>query len=323
MPSSSKHKQRGTQCYGEFTRCILCKLVKMAPLVQMICDTYIQPSIKDPENMKNDDSSDIVYSIIGPNQTVLRDWQKAVVFTIPINWAAKWYSSILGHQIYLALDHKCLCYIVRFGVIIWEQVLALNSEHKDANTLIIYHLHKLMKEQPGLNISIHCDDTDVLLLLLYHVSCGNIQARVWMDSGKVFNNTRHCINISHIILEESNPSPFDAGSMPSLVVILQPPSFVKGNSELWTGWRKFQHAWKHWLPLVCNRMFHIVCCPPWSPLFVQCMHVQKWRVWTKPVMISLNVHMPPKPKFAIAVSFRSRLLQPHARADVVTHATHN
>ena len=90
-------------------------------------------------------------------------------------------------------------------MIVREQVLALNSEHEEADTLIIYmyHLHKLRQEQPGLSISVPCDDTDVLLLLLYHVTCGNIQARV-------FNNTRRYINISQIIMEESNPSLFDA-----------------------------------------------------------------------------------------------------------------
>ena len=41
-------------------------------------------------------------------------------------------------------------------------------------------------------------------------TCGNIQARVWMDARKVFNNTRRHINISQIIMEESNPSLFDA-----------------------------------------------------------------------------------------------------------------
>ena len=192
----------------------------MAPLVQLICDTYIHPSIKDPERMKRGDSSETVYSITGPNQNVPRDWQKALDSSsfkesflrfLSTEWQRQEYGVILGQrQIYLALDHKCFRYTVRYGVIVREQVLALNSEHEEADTIIIYHLHKLTQEQPGLSISVRCDDTDVLLLLLYHVTCGNIQARVWMDAGKVFNNTRRYINISQIVMEESNPSLFDA-----------------------------------------------------------------------------------------------------------------
>ena len=206
--------------YGEVARCLLSKLVQMAPLVQLICDTYIHPSIKDPERMKRGDSSETVYSITGPNQNVPRDWQKALDSSsfqesflrfLSTEWQRQEYGAILRQrQIYLALDHKCFRYTVRSGVIVREQVLALNSEHEEADTLIIYHLHKLTQEQPGLSISVRCDDTDVLLLLLYHVTCGNIQVRVWMDAGKVFNNTRRYINISQIIMEESNPSLFDA-----------------------------------------------------------------------------------------------------------------
>ena len=170
--------------------------------------------------MKRGDSSETVYSITGPNQNVPRDWQKALdsssfkesfVRFLSTEWQRQEYGAILGQrQIYLALDHKCFHYTVRSGVIVREQVLALNSEHEEADTLIIYHLHKLTQEQPGLSICVRCGDTDVLLLLLYHVTCGNIQARVWMDAGKVFNNTRRYINISQIIMEESNPSLFDA-----------------------------------------------------------------------------------------------------------------
>ena len=143
----------GHSTYGEVARCLLSKLVQMAPLVQLICDTYIHPSIKDPERMKRGDSSETVYSITGPNQNVPRDWQKALDSSsfkesflrfLSTEWQRQEYGAILGQrQINLALDHKCFRYTVRSGVIVREQVLALNSEHEEADTLIIYHLHKL------------------------------------------------------------------------------------------------------------------------------------------------------------------------------------
>ena len=242
--------------YGEFARCLLSKLVQMAPLVQLICDTYIHPSIKDPERTKRGDSSATVYSITGPNQNVPRDWQKALDLSsfkesflrfLSTEWQRQEYGAILGQrQIYLALDHKCFCYTVRSGVIVREQVLALNSEHEEADTLIIYHLHKLTQEQPGLSISVCCDDTDVLLLLLHHVTCGNIQARL-----------EKCLTIpdatstSHKLSWRSQTHPclmHFLDSMPSLAVILQPHSLEKGSSDLWRGWRKSRDAWKHLLP---------------------------------------------------------------------------
>ena len=115
--------------YGEVARCLLSKLVQMAPLVQLICDTYIHPSIKDPERMKKGDSSETVYSIIGPNQNVPRDWQKALDSSsfkesflrfVSTEWQRQEYGAILGRQINLALDQKCFRYTVRSGAIVRE-----------------------------------------------------------------------------------------------------------------------------------------------------------------------------------------------------------
>ena len=228
--------------YGEVARCLLSKLVQMAPLVQLICDTYIHPSIKDPERMKTGDSSETVYSITGPNQNVPRDWQKALDSSsfkesflrfLSTEWQRQEYGAILGRQIYLALDHKCFRYTVRSGVIVPEQVLALNSEHEEADTLIIYHLHKLTQEQPGLSISVRCDDTDVLLLLLYHVTIPDATSTSHKLSWR--SQTHPCLMRF-------------LDSMPSLAVILQPHSLAKGSSDLWRGWRKSRDAWKHLLP---------------------------------------------------------------------------
>ena len=75
-------------------------------------------------------------------------FKESFLWFLSTEWQRQEYGAILGQrQIYLALDHKCFRYTVRSGVIVREQVLALNSEHEEADTLIIYHLHKLMQDQ--------------------------------------------------------------------------------------------------------------------------------------------------------------------------------
>ena len=52
-----------------------------------------------------------------------------------------------------------------------------------------------------LNVSVRCNDTDVFVLLLYHVnimSSPDITPKVWMDVGLSSNNTRRYINISQL-----------------------------------------------------------------------------------------------------------------------------
>ena len=64
--------------FGELAQCLVSKLIKVAPLVHLVCDTYMHSPVKDPGRMKPDDSTDMVCAITGPNQTVLHDWQRAL-----------------------------------------------------------------------------------------------------------------------------------------------------------------------------------------------------------------------------------------------------
>jgi len=50
-------------------------------------------------------------------------------------------------------------------------------------------------------VVIHCNDTDVHIIFLYHLGTGNIKANVWMDAGVDGNNTRHYVNISGLSKE--------------------------------------------------------------------------------------------------------------------------
>ena len=50
-------------------------------------------------------------------------------------------------------------------------------------------------------VVIHCNDTDVHIIFLYHLGTGNIKANVWMDAVVDGNNTRHYVNVSGLSKE--------------------------------------------------------------------------------------------------------------------------
>ena len=43
-----------------------------------------------------------------------------------------------------------------------------------------------------------CDDTDVLVILLYHFGTGVVATNVWMDLGVVGKNNRHNIDVTSL-----------------------------------------------------------------------------------------------------------------------------
>ena len=63
---------------------------------------------------------------------------------------------------------------------------------------MIYHLHRILEADTGESIVINFD-TDVSILLLYHVANHTSNSAVWMDTGLNSNNTRRSINISQLV----------------------------------------------------------------------------------------------------------------------------
>ena len=239
--------------YGEVARCLLSKLVQMAPLVQLICDTYIHPSVKDPERMKRGDSSETVYSITGPNQNVPRDWQKAldffqgVVATIPINWVAKariWChfgttSNLPGSRPQMLTLH-CEVWCDGTRTSTCTEIRTQRSRHT-------YHI----SSSSQVWVLAFAVMTPMCCCFCCTMSPVEICGREcgWM--------LEKCLTIpdatstSHKLSWRSQTHPClmrFLDSMPSLAVILQPHSLAKGNSDLWRGWRKSRDALKHLLP---------------------------------------------------------------------------
>ena len=193
--------------FGEIANLILSKLCAMSSRVDLVCDTYLFPSIKDTERGRrvNNETS---YTITGPLQRSPKNWMKALhsgsfktsFFRLLMHeWAEHANLDVLsGHSIYLALDQECYRYSIQDNQIVCEKINELGCAHEVADTRIIYHLHSILQEDSTPSIVIRSYDTDVFLLLLYHVSTYEMPTTVWMDVGHSSNNTRRYIGISQL-----------------------------------------------------------------------------------------------------------------------------
>ncbi len=76
------------------------------------------------------------------------------------------------------------------------EIPELMCQHEEADTRIMWHIGHISQSQPECNVSVRCDDTDVLIILLAHDAESSV--RVWMDVGKSSNNTRRYIDVSSL-----------------------------------------------------------------------------------------------------------------------------
>ncbi|KAL2091652.1 hypothetical protein ACEWY4_013915 [Coilia grayii] len=191
---------------GEVASLVLQILCSMSERVDMICDAYKNPSIKDLEHSRRS-ADETAYSITGPGQHRPKEWQKALkspafktqfLKFLAQEWASHADPNTLaGHHVYLAVDNVCHHYTVQQGSVIHEEAADLACTHEEADTRIVFHLSRLTNEKP--TVAVRCSDTDVFVLLLYHISRMPDKPLVWMDVGLSSNNTRRYINISQLV----------------------------------------------------------------------------------------------------------------------------
>ena len=63
--------------FGEIARVILSKLYDLSVWIDLVCDTYHTPSVKDVEHIRRGDVEE-TYIITGPQQKRPRYWQRAL-----------------------------------------------------------------------------------------------------------------------------------------------------------------------------------------------------------------------------------------------------
>ncbi len=84
--------------------------------------------------------------------------------------------------------------------VVSKRIPALDCTHEEADTRITWHLSYIMRtcaQDIFPNIVIRATDTDIMIILLYHVP-NMVGCKVWMDSGMSSDNTRKYITISSI-----------------------------------------------------------------------------------------------------------------------------
>jgi hypothetical protein len=189
---------------GELSRMVLHIICKMSPVVHFICDTYITPSIKETERTRRGESH-IAYSTIGRDQKTPRNWQQTLQSShfktaffrfLASDWQNTSYSTILqNNDVYLGFDDICYRFTVKDGATVRMHAQQYDCHHEEADTRLIYQLNVFTTENNNnLNCVIRSNDTDVLVLLLYHVT----ESNVWMDAGLNKHNTRRFINIGYL-----------------------------------------------------------------------------------------------------------------------------
>ena len=104
-----------------------------------------------------------------------------------------------GHIIYFALEEECYSFTICDEKVIRAEVPMLVCCHEEVDTRIMFHLHHILAANNGESIPIRSFDTDVFILLIYHVSNHTTSSTVWMDFGLSSNNTRIYINISQLV----------------------------------------------------------------------------------------------------------------------------
>ena len=92
----------------------------MSERVDVICDIYGSPTVKDIEHARRSDETS--YTITGPEQQRPKDWQKALLSasgkTSFLRFLAKQWTQhsdikvLAGHGVYLAIDEECHHYAV-------------------------------------------------------------------------------------------------------------------------------------------------------------------------------------------------------------------
>ena len=97
----------------------------------------------------------------------------------------------------VAVEETCFSYTALNQEVSVEAVDDLKCQHEEADTRMVFHLYHVAKD-PDQYVSIRSNDTDVLILLLYHLPKKTNTPYVWMDVGLSANNSRRYINVNQI-----------------------------------------------------------------------------------------------------------------------------
>ena len=191
--------------YGEVAKVILSKICTYGKRIDFVCDTYRSPSIKDNErNMRG--ANDINIVIAGSEQKRPSNFGQALssgrfktsLFKfLAAEWEKNIYKEILDdHEVFLALENVCYKYQVKNGSVFRQLVPELCCQHEEADTRVVFHMNHIKTAKTETYLTVRANDTDILIILLYHIANEENVPNVWMDLGFSKNNSRRYIDVT-------------------------------------------------------------------------------------------------------------------------------
>jgi len=196
--------------FGGVAEVILRRLCEMSPRTDLVCDTYITPSIKEAERNRRG-SEEMTFAVTGPEQKRPQNWQTALqscsfkagfLRFLANEWKNNRYASILkDHIVVMGLDGVCYTFRENGGSVFREDTEALNCQHEETDTRLVFHLDHIMQVSPAATMRVRSNDTDVLVVLLCYAGAAHDCPNVWMDVGLSSNNTRRYISIPKLVDE--------------------------------------------------------------------------------------------------------------------------
>ncbi len=156
--------------------------------------------------------------------------------------AEEWKKSICSKLIkdqtlYVGLEDQAWLYKVSGDIVVKEEVPDLVCNHQEAGTRLIWHLKHISETQPDSNACIRSDDTDILVILLTHVS--SFAVKVCLDVGHNNQNSRWYIDVTSLAsILDLTFAMYCLDSRLSLAVIIQLPSSGNIKSDLLPLWRR-------------------------------------------------------------------------------------
>ncbi len=181
--------------------------------VHLVTDRYDIPSIKGMEQKKRETSNSIpvAYLVSGPDQTRPKEFNKALsssTFKTALleflrdEWKKDSYCELLKHKtLFYPVKEKCYMYTVISGHMDRQECPELCSDHIEADTRIVQHISYIadaVREETM--VVIRANDTDILVILLYHAATSN-KLKLHMEIGTSTNNTRRFIEVSKLAME--------------------------------------------------------------------------------------------------------------------------
>ena len=189
--------------YGGIALLILRRICSLADTILFVCDSYDSHSVKDIEHAKRGES-DVDIKITGSEQKRPNDFHRALrssryktefLSFLQREWSRPRYATVLGKtEVFFCFDKAYKIYQQNNEV---KQVVLSShkSSHVEADTRIMFHLDEICESQDHLRLVVRSVDTDILIILLYHIRRYWLH-HVWMDVGHSYNNTRRYIDIT-------------------------------------------------------------------------------------------------------------------------------